>query len=257
MSNLKCLVFGSVYLCLFCFISCHNGSYSPISVYYEKSVYKCDSLNLIWFLEDTSKYSVSIQGGDGIYSVTCDKPNIVQIKMISGTDIQVQPLAVGDAVITIRDQSNNVTTIQVHVDYQKSEIKIIGTDLSIAGNLTDEETETIRNEALQTIPVKAGGGYLLIYTAQSKGTAIIYPELFGSNSIESSFERASIKTMSLNGEEINLPVIYITINNEKRTFILNPQLPALGEDLTSKFKVKYPKLEMLYTSQTIKPVIYG
>ena len=251
MSKLKYLVLGSIYLCLFCLISCHKESYPPISI---NGIYgnKYESLNMSWFPEDTIKYSFIIQGGDGIYSATCNKPDIVQVNMISTTEMQVQPLALGDAVIMVSDQSSNVATMQVRIDYRKLEIKITETDVTITGNLAGEETEAIRNEAFQTIPVKAGGGYRLIFTEENKGTAIIYPELFDNNGIDGSFEWASITMFSQYGEEMNIPVIYITINDEKRTFIMSYyQSYVLREDLTSKFKVKYPNIEMLYTSQIL------
>lgn len=133
------------------------------------------------------------------------------------------------------------------------------------GDLTGNEVKAIREKQLAEIPVKVGRGYELIYTDYEDGNrvggkAIIYPEKFGSNGIETTFkekrftidETANISTI---GYEIN-------INNEKRLLALNIYYPstksgdylppiALFEDITAKVQDKYPKAESVFTAQVI------
>ena len=62
-------------------------------------------------------YSFPLQEGDGNYEISCDKPEIIETKMISSCDISIKALALGEAIITVKDQSGNTLDIHVIVDY--------------------------------------------------------------------------------------------------------------------------------------------
>ena len=55
-----------------------------------------------------------MQGGDGNYEISCDKPEIIETKMISSCDISIKALALGEAIITVK-RSNQGNTLDIHV----------------------------------------------------------------------------------------------------------------------------------------------
>lgn len=238
-------------ICAFGFMSCKNESYHPISL--------LETENASIALTVNSNNNYTVQGGDGQYSVSCDNPDIVLVSMASTVNMQLQTLAVGDAVVTVSDKSNNTLQLRIYVDYAKSKVIIDILDVIIEGDLTDEEKEVIRTEALRTIPVQSGGGYLLVYNNQSynNGTVMIFPDKFGVDGIESVFEQKYVSDILPNGEEIHTPAVCININGEERIFRL-VKLPNYSyftycEILTDKLKSEYPKIELAYTVQVLLP----
>jgi hypothetical protein len=178
--------------------------------------------------------------------------------MVSAVDMQLQVLAPGDAVVTVSDKSNHVLELQIHVDYDRK-TQISQCDVVVTGDLTDEEMEVIRVEALLTIPAQVGGGYLFFpYTWADNGTVMIYPDEFGTDGVESFFEVKRVSWISPDGREGQGPACCISINGEDRTFfITKPGYNyALCEDLTYRFKPGYPKLEQVYTEQVFSQHLY-
>ena len=84
--------------------------------------------------------------------------------MISSCDISIKALALGEAIITVRDQSGNTLDIHVIVDYYTDNYIVSKQDILLTGDLKDSEKQTNKEKALATIPVKTGGGYKFIYT---------------------------------------------------------------------------------------------
>lgn len=64
-----------------------------------------------------ASYNFALQGDGGPYVVVSDNPYIVRAKMILSFDLRLTPLAIGNAVLAVRDKSGNVMTIDVCVDY--------------------------------------------------------------------------------------------------------------------------------------------
>jgi hypothetical protein len=174
--------------------------------------------------------------------------------MVSAVGMQLQILAPGDAVVTVSDKSGHMLELQIHVDYDRK-TQVDYREVVVTGDLTDEDKDAIRAEALPTIPVKAGGGYLFFpYTWADSGTVIIYPDELGTNGIESLFEIKRVSWVSPDGREGQSPVCCISINGEERTFIVMIQSGyyTFCEDLTDRFKSGYPKLEQVYTMQVLR-----
>lgn len=63
-------------------------------------------------------------------------------------------LALGEAIITVKDQSGNTLDIHVIVDYYTDNYIVSKQDIFLTGDLKDSEKQTIKEKALATIPVK-------------------------------------------------------------------------------------------------------
>lgn len=211
-----------------------------------------------------TKYSFPVQGGDGNYSVQSGDEGVVKTKMISDIDFSLEIVGLGETNVTVTDNSKNSLVLNVVVDYETYGFAIKLHDVSVYGDdLTVNEMKAIRKKQLDEIPVKIGGGYKFIFTDRenSKGKAVIYPQTFGYDGTETTFEMIVVKdeaSTSYRGYEV-------VINNEKRTLILSRYYPsgvttmstesvtmALMEDVTLKVQEEYPKAEMVYSSQVIE-----
>lgn len=203
-----------------------------------------------------------IEGGDGKYSVTSDNTEIVTAEIINtkmlGTDInlRLEVKGLGSTKITITDKSQNSLILDISIDYEKLSYTVVAHDILISGDeLTENEKKAISEEYLSEMPVKVGGGYTFIFTDINKGEALIYTDKFGDNAIETTFEKKRIDSNTL--------VYEIIIDNVKRSFRLSqsyytpPQRmtmpPELSffEDITTKVKEKYPKVERARTEQVL------
>lgn len=99
-----------IFLCSLVISSCSNDELAPISLKNRETA------NIKLNYPNNQTYSFPLQGGDGNYEISCDKPEIIETKMISSCDISIKALALGEAIITVRDQSGNTLDIHVIVD---------------------------------------------------------------------------------------------------------------------------------------------
>jgi len=109
-----------------------------------------------------------------------------------------------------------------------------------------------------------GGGYKFVYTegeklAETKGTVFIYPDKYGNSGLEGTFERAAVKDKNGNYSYMTYTLHYNAVN---RIFILmeysestakSSQYRAIqfAEDIKEQYKMAYPNVEQVYTSQVI------
>ena len=100
-----------IFLCSLVISSCSNDELAPISLKNRETA------NIKLNYPNNQTYSFPLQGGDGNYEISCDKPEIIETKMISSCDISIKALALGEAIITVRDQSGNTLDIHVLVAY--------------------------------------------------------------------------------------------------------------------------------------------
>ncbi|MDD4631855.1 MAG: hypothetical protein PHQ77_06385 [Proteiniphilum sp.] len=217
------------------------------------------------FYPPASGYSFSLQGGDGNYKIISENPEVVTAEMISSVDFRLEAKSIGEAKVTITDNSQNILTLNVSIIYETINIVIEAHDVFIdGGDLTGNEKKAIQEKQLVEIPVKVGGGYKFIYTDYEDedrgGKAIVYPEKFGSNGIETTFKK---KRITIDETTNSFTIGFeIDINNEKRLLVLSRYYPstksealvpiALFEDVTSKVQVEYPKAESVFTAQVIE-----
>lgn len=268
MKTIKFTIVAILLLNIGLFVACSDDdNISPITLKDYEEVEP--NINLVYPAE-TGEYHFRIQGGDGNYSVTTNNPEIIspeiiQLSEFSASDInlKMKVLGIGNAKITITDKSQNSLILNVTADYltqkfivKKHEITIIG------GDLTENEKKAISEKHLADIPAKVNGGYKFIYTdrTNNRGITIIYPNMFGSEGIETSFEIKEVKNENY-PEATTVSGYEVLFNNEKRIFVLDiyypstkdigPVVYALKENITQNVQIEYLKAELVYTSQVV------
>ena len=237
-------------------VSCDKESDKPLSLDQVEN----NSMKLYY----GSKGGVTIIGGDGNYSFSCESP-LLKAEMAYRNYISLEPLGVGDATITIKDSSGDSYILNVTVVYKSENIVVSKLDATVVGdNMTVGNQRELKEKALATIPVKVGGGYKFVYTEgenldTTKGIVFLYPDKYGENGIGGTFERAEVK-----GSDGHYSYTTYTLHysNTNRTFIFMEysaptakSLPyralQLAEDLKEQYKTAYPNVEQVYTSQVI------
>lgn len=247
---------GFILISLFilCWTACNDDDDKSIKLLYVED----NSVNMTYPNQDG--HAISIIGGDGNYSISCNATSILDVELTYGQTIVLRALAVGDAIVTIQDQSNNSYILNVHISYYEENLIIANQYVRIVGgSLSDQEMAELETKALASIPAGILGGYKFIYNNPEKatGTAFIYTGTFGENGKESTFERVAVEGGSA------VRTYLIQINGESRKFELAlyqkylakstaPQSIALVEDVTERFKAEYPTVEAVYTQQLLK-----
>ena len=209
------------------------------------------------------KDGVTIIGGDGIYSFSCESP-LLKAEMTHSNYILFEPLGVGDATVTIKDSSGNSYLLTVTIAYRTQKIIVSKIGATVVGDaMTVGDQKELKEKALATIPVKVGGGYKFVYTERdkAKGIVLIYTDKYGDNGIEGTFERATVKNKDGNYSYTTYTMHYNGLN---RTFILTKYSQVVlrstgdyygqfqfAEDLTEQYKTAYPNVEQVYTLQMI------
>ena len=242
----------------FSWISCDNeDSGEPLSL--------VNIENNVTELYYGSKGGVTIIGGDGKYSFSCESP-LLKAEMTYSNYISFEPLGAGDATVTIKDSSGSLYILKITIAYKSGSIIVAKLDATVVGdNMTVGNQRELKEKALATIPVKVGGGYKFIYTEEypdrEKGIVFIYPNKYGDNGIEGTFERVTVKDTDGNYSYTTYTMHYSGLN---RSFILMKYSESvlkstrdyygqaqLAEDLKEQYKAAYPNVEQVYTSQVI------
>ena len=87
-----------------------------------------------------------------------------------------ETLGVGDAEVTITDAKGESVGLKVKIDYRSDKMKIVKLDAYVKGDkMTVAAQKELKEKALASIPVKAGGGYQFIYTKDQGGIVYVYP----------------------------------------------------------------------------------
>ena len=131
--------------------------------------------------------------------------------------------------------------------------------LLLAIIMTVGNQKELKEKALATIPVKVGGGYKFVYTEgeeqdETKGIVFIYPDKYGNNGIEGTFERVIVKgddgslshvAYSLHYRDINHTFIFMKYS-EPASQSTGYGLIQFAEDLKEQYKTAYPNVEQVY-----------
>lgn len=214
-----------------------------------------------------AKGGVTITGGDGKYSFICGSP-LLKAEMTRNNYIEFEALGLGSATVTISDQSGQNYVLTVVMSFWVDKYVVTQLDAIVKGDrLTVGEQKELREKALATIPVKVGGGYKFLRSADNSpvslsGIVYIYPEDFGTGVIEGTFLRTYIWDEHGNVKYLKYELQY---KDNDRTFIYMPYtMPSTGpvinsvtqfaEDLKDQFIAEYPDVEQVYSSQVIKQV---
>jgi hypothetical protein len=74
-----------------------------------------------------------------------------------------EALNVGDATVTITDQSGHSCVLNIHIGYYSENIVVAKLDATVVGdNMTVAQQKELKEKALATTPVK-GGGVINLY----------------------------------------------------------------------------------------------
>lgn len=251
---------GALLLLLF-IASCNKENIEPITLHYVEN----NSVDMVY--PNTDNHSISIIGGDGKYAASCNNVSVLEVELVQEKKmILLKPQTIGNAIVTITDESGNSYALHVNVHYSELHLVIDKQDAIVIGDkLSEVQKAEIKQKAILTLPVKVNGGFKLVYSNSeqvNKGQAFIYTNNYGGEAIESVFEFKRIE-IEENGVKKTYNVYVITIDGKQREFRVNtyfyPQsrneqmvAMALYEVLTEQFKAEYPDVEFVYTQQRIK-----
>lgn len=251
---------GILLLLLF-ITSCNKEDVEPITLHYVEN----NSIEMVY--PNTDNHSISIKGGDGKYSASCNNVSVVEVELVQEKKmILLKPRSIGDAIVTITDESGNLYALNVKVHYSELNLIIDKQDVIVIGDkLSAIQKSEIEQKAIFTFPVKVSGGYKFIYNNDKdidKGQVFIYRENYDINATESVFEIKQTE-IDLNGVKQQYRTYVIVIDGTQREFVqtqyvapntkMSVKIPmALCEVLTDQFKAEYPDVEFVYTQQRIK-----
>lgn len=216
--------------------------------------------DLVWtiYYPNDNLACITIGGGERPYSVSCES-DILKVNMDKWPNaFNYEILGVGDAEVKISDATGEFIILKVKINYRSETIRIAMAEAYVTGDqMTIAAQKELKEKALTTTPVKAGGGYKFVYTGEMSGIAYVYPDQFGGEHKEGTFLRSRIES-----EQFSSPVYEIELDGEKRIFILQRYYPSpkssdvimpvgLYEDLLEQYQDEYPELEKVYTVQVI------
>lgn len=232
------------------------------------------TVEMFWLGEHSGVYTWRLRGGDGNYSVRSDDARVAAVENMQtrDADLYLKPTGLGETTVTVTDGAGNSFALTVRVKYETHRFVVTRHDVTVAGgdDMTPDEMRAIREWQLAEMPVKVGGGYEFTFTdfkdaVNGGGTAVVYPEKFGSGGIETTFERREVGYASEGGDFGTYTVYEVVMDGEKRIFAMIDYIPshqseestrltfvnplALIEVVTEKVRAEYPRVVSAYTSQ--------
>ena len=172
-----------------------------------------------------------------------------------------ETLGVGDAEVIITDAKGESVGLKVKIDYRSDKMKIVKLDAYVKGDkMTVAAQKELKEKALASIPVKAGGGYQFIYTKDQGGIVYVYPDKYGEKYKEGTFTRSSLAVGNSSYRKYE-----IKLDGMERTYIVQRYYPSktrsvamvpygFYEDLLDQFTDDYPEVESVYTMQVVSAV---
>ena len=246
---------------LFCITSCSEDEpLDPIALNVEDN-------SVVLTYPNSSGYTIAITGGDGTFTASCSDPTVFDVEVFKNWEgICLTPKSIGEATITITDQSNNSYTLKAIAAYYEFQIIIGEQDVVVVGDrITPAQKKEIEEEAMLTLPVKEGGRFVLIYNNEkdnNKGQAFIYSDMNDKQGVETIFE---LKEVGESGSPSSYRTLNFIIDGKPREFVkmeyrsptrfsVDMRIMSLNEDLTDQFKTDYPTVESVYTQQCIENI---
>ncbi len=242
-------------LCVFGLTACNDDDKNP-----GITLKGIEGNELTLTFPNSEEVSYELQGGEGKYTAKSAKTDVVTAEAKDGK-LVMKVVALGEAIVTVTDEADNKLDVKVTVAYETLELKVKEIKADIKGEELDkEEKEAIEEAALETVPVKAGGGYVFTYTNEERteGKVAIYKDKFGDKAIESTFEVIDSETE----KGTSRTTFSFAIDKEKREFVLvlapatrataEPKIDVyLEEDVTEDFE-KYENVEEVITVQVVE-----
>jgi hypothetical protein len=211
-----------------------------------------------------SKGGVTIRGGDGRYAFSCESP-LLKAEMTYGNYILFEPQGVGEAVVQITDASGGLYVLNVSIGYRTEDIVIAEVEAKVVGEaLTEDERAELSAKALESVPVKAGGGYHFVYTHgeegdEVEGALVVYPDTHEHGGVEGVFKRVIARnddgsfsfTYALRYRDENRVLLLEHSQPAVKTSPVEPRIVRFVEDLTERYQSDYPGAVQVYTLQLI------
>lgn len=210
-----------------------------------------------------------IKGGDGHYVINNSAEEVIDVEY-NGETICFKPLAVGTAVVTIKDKSGNQYDLNVRVEYIKYVYIVDSRECIVEGdNMTVGSKKELENKILSS---SAAQRYEFTFTDKegTKGILHLYGQNTGGDTDykEYDFENEQINTtITLNGRDVrafarvvlktangNLP-FYVTMDAGLSKSTGGDMIVSrycFVRDLTEQFKTDYPALDNAYEVQTVR-----
>lgn len=242
--------------------SCNNDSDEPLTLH--------DVENNYLHLYYGTQAGVTIIGGSGDYTFSFESP-LLKAEQTEKNYILFDPIGIGDAVVTIKDSSQKKYTLNVSITYRGEDFTISEVAATVVGDqMTVADQKELKEKAIETVPMKAGGVYKFVYTEgkyydnKTKGIVYLYPTTTGATRTEGTFERESV--LKEDGTTYSHELYRLFFENTSHTFIYgavqkgattytaisSPYYLLFVEDLTDRFQADYPELEQVYTTQVIE-----
>ena len=267
-------VFGILLISIItlCFSSCDkddDGRTDPIRLSYENNVMFDNvsrSITVTPFIAATTP--LYIKGGDGHYIIDNSNDEVVEAEY-NGETIRFKPLALGTAIITIKDQSDNRYELTIQVEYLKYVYVVNSRNCFVEGdNLTVGNKKELENEILSSV---AAERYEFTYTDKesTKGVLRLYGQKAGgaNNYVEYEFYNERIdSTITVNDVSVRtLAQVILQNGDENILFYVTADMGlskstggdmivtryCFVKDLTKRYKADYPALEKVHEVQTL------
>lgn|GEM_PF-883154 len=229
-----------------------NNSYAPITLSYPEESIEFDNESRYITLSPFSEgILLHIKGGDENYTVT-NADNKVVTAAQTGNKISITPLSIGSSAITIKDNAGNSYVLSVNIEFYKHTYDIVTNEVLVeGGDLTMNEKKAIEEELLKLIPVKPKGKYVFIRSNKDNniGDIEVYPNT-GGKTLKGTYKYSGneTRTFTINiGDNTHIYEYLMYNGSLLRNEVLVPMM--FREDLTEKFKEKYPAVEKAYAIQ--------
>lgn len=211
-----------------------------------------------------SECLLMVDGGSGIYSVSCNNDSLLQVNLDQNV-LHLKPLQIGHPVVKVEDGDGEVYLLNVEIYYPTQQFQVIKLVAQVGGeNVTVGDKEEIEEKVMNSFPLQIGGGYKLTYlnAEMTEGKVEMFAELLnGEVSKEGTFEQKRIQaddwaslvfTMKFGEEEVEYEFGPYSGSISKSVGIV-PM--AFVEELTSYYRTDYPEVESVLAWQVVKSVV--
>lgn len=147
-------LYGLLLLLLF-ITSCNQEDIEPITLQYVEN----NSIAMVY--PNTENHSISIKGGDGKYSASCNNVPVLEVELVQEKKmILLKPQSIGDAIVTITDESGYSYLLNVNIFYSEQNLRVDKQDVIVIGDkLSAVQKAEIQQKAILTLPVNVNGGF--------------------------------------------------------------------------------------------------
>lgn len=110
----KGLIFIGVLFFIICFTGCNDDDkLNPIEL---KDITETNIT--ILFNTETPVHTYTLQGGDGNYKIKSENSEIVTAELISPINFRLEAKSIGEATVTITDNSQNILKLSIYIKYE-------------------------------------------------------------------------------------------------------------------------------------------